>query len=241
MKTGKLVGALALAAIFGGCAQTQEIASSAGDALSSAGSAIGDGVRNFGVKGQACALGGLAGGVAGGIIGNNTGIGAAGGVVIGGILGAAVGCSTGAVLEERRKVAADDAQFYDNQIALANRTSSQLTVDNANLRSRIQINQSAIARLQSSTLSAQDRAGQAQTALQLNEVQEREYRELAKQTLQEIEIQRSVLAELQAQPQESGRAAQLETQIAALERENVELEANIETLSAQNDTLGGFR
>jgi hypothetical protein len=191
------------------------------------------------IEAQGCALGGLGGAIAGGVIGNQSGD-AALGAVIGGALGALIGCSTGRIIEERRADAASDAEFFDQQIALSNQRASELQRDNADIRRRISANDTAIANLSAQRGSLAQRQTQARTAFDVNTKAIEEYETLIDQAEQEIEVQKTVLSEIRALPNEGRRARELEAQIARLEEQNRALEQSVDRLSAQNDRIGGF-
>jgi predicted RNase H-like nuclease (RuvC/YqgF family) len=237
-KWGFVAGA---ALILAGC-QT------ASDAANRVGDAVAGGLRSLGfesVSDQGCAFGGLAGGIAGGVIGNriasdNRMLGTIAGGVVGATIGKLIGCSIGDTIEERRKSYASDADFYDNQIKLANDSANQLEVDNKDLQKQIASNRSIIKKLQAAGASAQEKIKLAQTARDQNLAALKSYEALAEQTSKEIEIQETVLAEIRGVKGQDARAKKLQREVDDLKKQNAALNKNIESLTAQNHQIGGF-
>jgi hypothetical protein len=227
MKTLRILTPAAVALLLASCA-------------SSGGSNDNGGISTSGVAVQSCALGAGAGAGIGALAGHLLGENAALGAVIGGLAGAAAGCTAGQVLEARRGEAANDAAFYDQEIARTEQTADKVFAENNGIRQRIELNQNQITQLQSAQISSSERVQKASAAKAANERALEEYNTLIAATREEIAIQQTLVAELENNPQEAARAAELEQEITRLEQANRQLESNVQALTAQNDTIGGF-
>ena len=196
------------------------------------------------VKKQGCLIGTAGGALAGAAIGSQVDNGSTRNILIGAGIGAAAGyfagCNYGQLIENRRAQYANNADFYEAQIQNASLEATQLEADNASLQQDISTAKTVVARLETETMSEDQKKELAKKTLAANKKALSEYNKRTTKIGQEIELQETLLVEMKSTEGQSEKATKLQKQIDEMKTRNAELTANIEVLTAQNDQIGGF-
>jgi len=173
--------------------------------------------------------------VAGGLLGGGRG------AAIGGAIGLAAGCSAGAIVAQRKAQYANLEDYYRGQAQIAEQVRVSLVQQVAALQQENHDRQIRIADLQSQIAKGNrsvERIHQEQATLSHRLTVVAQSRDAAKK---ELDAQQQVVAEAKSKHELTGQdLSNKEVQVAALSDVVTQLDRQVSTMAAQNDSLKGL-
>lgn len=188
--------------------------------------------------GQGCALGAGAGLLLGGLLSGWDGETMAWST----LGGAALGCSAGYILNERRKAAKSEVDFYDQQIAITRDTNQGLAQENKNLKAQLARNNKRIAALEKQRAAGQSTKAAAQKDYDRAVADAKKAEDTLAAAKKELEVQEAALKDFQKSPNEASRSRvrTLQTEVDTLRLYVQDLEKQSAEMASQRDALGQF-